>query len=75
MRLIIIKTVEVYIGLTSESRTQPVVITIQQTIQNASEDGDVVIYFSLFGSYVLAEAALDHIANIIQFFKEKKNPH
>lgn len=64
MRLILIKTAEVYIGLTSESRTQPVVITIQQTIQNASEDGNVVIYFSLFWSYVLAEAALDHIAKI-----------
>lgn len=51
------KTDEVCIGLTPESRTQSVVIPIQQTIQNASEDGNVVIYFSLFGSYVLAEAA------------------
>lgn len=46
-----------YINLTSQSRTQSVVITIQQTVQNACEDGDVVIYFSLFGSYVLAKAA------------------
>lgn len=66
VRLLITKTVEVYIGLTSESRTQSIVITIQQTIQNASEDGNVVIYFSLFGSYILAEAARDHIANIIK---------
>lgn len=57
MRLLITKAVEVYTGLTTESRTQSVVITIQQTIQNAGEDGNVVVYFSLFGSYVLAEAA------------------
>lgn len=44
---------------TSQSRPQSVVIPVQQAVQDAREDGDVVVQFGLFGGsgYILGEAA------------------
>lgn len=36
-------------GLTSQTGPESVVVTVQQSVQDAGEDGDVVIYLRLFG--------------------------
>ena len=44
--------------LTSQPRAESVVVAVQQSVQDAREDGDVVVQFGLFGGsgHILGEA-------------------